>query len=394
MNNSAYTIAVSSLLLLSGGMIPFAVSTAGGPPIERYIVVIDKTAGRPESVAADIAQRANGQIGYVYHHAVQGFSISLPAAALPGIIQNPHVLSIEKDIQVTAFTQEVPTGVQRIFAEQTLALDGSDLRVNADVAVLDTGLDRQHPDLNVVGGANCLAYSGGPPWARSYFCDDTQDGDDDHYHGTHVGGTIGALDNDNGVVGVAPGARLWAVKVLDAQGSGALSSIIAGIDWVAGKGGIEVINMSLGGPGQSDAMDTAVTNAVKAGVTVVVAAGNEASDAALYTPANAPGAITVSALADFDGAAGGAGSPTCRIDEDDTLADFSNYGSTVDIAAPGVCILSTYPLEQGGYGTISGTSMAAPHVAGAAAVLASQGIPPSKIPEALIDHGNTIVCVI
>jgi subtilisin len=275
-----------------------------------------------------------------------------------------------------------------------LDIDGmDDYRVDADVGVLDTGIDREHPELNVVGGANCLkSTGGGPPWSRTYYCDGNESGDDDHYHGTHVAGTIGAIDNGSGVVGVAPGVRLWAVKVLDSQGSGSLSGIIAGIDWFVGNTAVQkpaVINMSLGGSGTSTAMNDSIANAVSKNVAVVVAAGNSDADAANYTPANAPGAITVSALADFDGEPGGVGKPTCRDDQDDTLADFSNWGDTVDIAAPGVCILSTYPIEQGEYGTISGTSMATPHVAGAAALLASNGDGPAEIRTTLLESGNS-----
>ncbi|RCX30186.1 S8 family serine peptidase [Thioalbus denitrificans] len=377
--------------LLAVCLLTLSAMAQAGPPQDRYIVVLNADAGMPEAVAADVARRTSGRVGYVYGTALRGFSITMPRAALAGLARDPRVAYVEEDIPVRAFGQEVPTGVRRMFADQAaLAIDGlDDYRVDADVAVLDTGIDRQHPDLNVVGGANCLnSTGGGPPWKRSYFCDDTRDGDDDHYHGTHVAGTIGALDNGIGVVGVAPGARLWAVKVLDAQGSGSLAGIIAGIDWVAARGGIEVINMSLGGSGSSTAMDNAIRNAVDGGVTVVVAAGNEDDDAANHTPANSPDAITVSALADFDGAAGGYGAPTCRPDQDDTLADFSNWGATVDIAAPGVCIRSTYPLERGGYGTISGTSMASPHVAGAAALLASQGDTPQAIRDTLLGKGN------
>jgi subtilisin family serine protease len=374
---------------------PAAVSAQAGPPQDRYIVVLNAGAGIPADVAADVALRTNGRVGYVYETVLNGFSITMPRAALAGLRLDPRVAYVEEDIPVTAFAQTVPTGVQRIFADAAaLGIDGvDDQRVDVDVAVLDTGIDRQHPDLNVVGGANCMnTTGGGPPWARTYFCDDSEDGDDDHYHGTHVAGTIGALDNGIGVVGVAPGARLWAVKVLDSQGSGALAGIIAGIDWVAAHPGIArpaVINMSLGGSGTSTAMNDAIANAVQQDVAVVVAAGNSDADAANFTPANAPDAITVSALADFDGAAGGAGSPTCRTDQDDTLADFSNWGATVEIAAPGVCILSTFPIERGEYGTISGTSMASPHVAGAAALLASNGVLPADIRDKLLHGGNS-----
>jgi len=328
-------------------------------------------------VAAELASRTKGRIGYVYEHVLRGFSITMPRAALAGVAQDPRVAYVEEDKPVSLFAQSTPTGIQRIFADTNpaLAINGTDdYRVDADVAVIDTGVDFEHPDLNVVGGVNCLyTVGGGPPWARSYYCVDG--GDDDHYHGTHVAGTIGALHNGFGVVGVAPGARIWAVKVLDSQGSGYASGIVAGIDWVAANGDIEVANMSLGGSGFSQAEYDAIQGAVDAGVAFAVAAGNSDDDANDYSPAAFDNALTVSALADFDGAAGGSGSPTCRTDQDDTLADFSNWGTAVDIAAPGVCILSIFPLEQGSYGTISGTSMASPHVAGALALLASNSNP-------------------
>jgi subtilisin len=161
------------------------------------------------------------------------------------------------------------------------------------------------------------------------------------------------------------------VKVLDSSGSGYTSGILAGIDWVVKHGNIDVINMSLGGSGVDQAYDDAFVAANNAGIVVVVAAGNSSADASNYSPAYSPHAITVSALADFNGLSGGRAPSTCLSDTDDTLAYFSNFGPAVDIAAPGVCIYSTYPIEKGSYGTISGTSMAAPHVAGAAALLAS-----------------------
>jgi subtilisin family serine protease len=309
----------------------------------------------------------------------------MPRAALAGIARDPRVAYIEEDRPVSINVQDIPTGIERINADLNgnIDIDGiDDFQVDVDVAVLDTGIDFQHPDLNVMGGVNC---SGGSPFNNS--C--SPGGDDDHYHGTHVAGTIGALDNGIGVVGVAPGARLWAVKVLKSNGSGYTSWIVAGIDWVVGEGYIEVINMSLGGSGVSRAYETAIDAAVASGVVVVVAAGNDASDANNYSPAYVDSAITVSALADFDGVGGGSAAPTCRDDQDDTLADFSNWGTAVDIAAPGVCIRSTYPLEKGEYGTISGTSMAAPHVAGAAALLASTGLSPADIRDAFIQMDNS-----
>jgi subtilisin len=345
---------------------------AAPPDAERYIVVLHEGAGPPAAVAAEVAQRTGGEVGFVYTTAIQGFSIQLPPQALNGIQHDPRVKYVATDDPVYLFAQAVPTGIQRIFADTNanLTIDGTDdFRVDVDVAVIDTGVDFQHPDLNVVGGVNC---TGGGPFRGS--C--KSGGDDDHYHGTHVAGTIGAIDNGVGVVGVAPGARIWAVKVLNSQGSGYTSWIVAGIDWVAANAGtIEVANMSLGGSGYNQAEYDAIQGAVNKGVAFAVAAGNSDADANNYSPAAFDNVLSVSALADFNGQPGGGAAATCRADQDDTLADFSNWGNAVDIAAPGVCILSTYPLEQGEYGTISGTSMASPHVAGALALLASRNNP-------------------
>ncbi len=265
--------------------------------------------------------------------------------------------------------------------------------------MIDTGIDYDHPELDVRSGTNC---TGGGPSKQSCSGTAPADGDDDNGHGTHVAGSVAAIDNGAGVVGVAPGARLHAVKVLSSSGSGWTSWIIAGIDYVTKNAAtIEVANMSLGGSGTddgkscdatADAQKKAICESVDAGVVYAVAAGNEDKDAAGSTPANHPDVITVSALADFDGQPGALGGPTCRADQDDTLADFSNWGSQVEIAAPGVCILSTVP--GGGYDTYSGTSMASPHVAGAAALLASTSNPADRagvmaIRDKIVSSGNS-----
>jgi subtilisin len=262
---------------------------------------------------------------------------------------------------VTQPNQSVPTGISRIgalSATSTASINGDDSLVDVDVAVIDTGIDLTHPDLNVVDGKNCVRNGST---------------DDGNGHGTHVAGTIGARDNGIGVVGVAPGARLWPVRVLDNRGSGTWSQVICGIDYVTENAAvIKVANMSLGGGGtekgcEDGGMQQAICAAVGAGVTFVVAAGNDAKDAAGFVPAAYDQVITVSALADSDGAPGGTwAEDACRADEEESLANFSNYGADVDLIAPGVCIRSTW--KDGGYNTISGTSMAAPHVAGAAAL--------------------------
>jgi subtilisin family serine protease len=265
--------------------------------------------------------------------------------------------------------------------------------------VLDTGIDTSHPDLNVAGGYSCAK-------GRSY---------DDHYgHGTHAAGIIGALDDRTGVVGVAPGARMFGVKVLDDDANGTTRELLCGIDWVTSthfdkdpRNDIDVANLSLGGVGSDDSkcgeadkdvLHQAICKSVKAGITYVVAAGNDHEDASKLIPAAYEEVITVSALADSDGKRGGdGGSPDCRADEDDTLANFSNYGKAVDIIAPGVCIFSTMPIDgsaalgdTGGYGTLTGTSFAAPHVAGAAALWISKhrNATPAQVRDALIAAGN------
>ncbi len=362
----------TSRVLLSMALLALAgssIAAASPPTATQDVIVVLEDGADARAVASSVASAHAADIGHVYEHALTGFSASLPSAAVAALSARADVAYVEVDRAVSIAAQTTPTGVERIFANTTeLDIDQTDdQRVDVDVAVIDTGIDFEHPDLDVVGGVNCA--SGGPFGGNC-----SAGGDDDHYHGTHVAGTIAALDNGEGVVGVAPGARLHAVKVLNSQGSGYTSWIVAGIDWVAANAStIEVANMSLGGAGFSQAEYDAIQGAVNAGVAFAVAAGNESDDANNYSPGGFDNVLSVSALADFDGLPGGNGSPTCRTDQDDTLADFSNWGTAVDVAAPGVCILSTFPLEQGSYASISGTSMAAPHVAGALALLASNG---------------------
>lgn len=357
----AVFIVLAFCLTVPSGRVQAAQPNAGS-----YIIVFNDGAA-PTDNARGLAKAYGLQIGFVYEHALKGMSAVIPEGRLTALEKDPRVKYVVEDLERSISAQTLPTGIARIFADENanITINGSDdYRVDVDVAVIDTGIDLQHPDLNVAGGVICTN--------SILFPTCTAGGDDDHYHGTHVAGTIGALDNGDGVVGVAPGARLWAVKVLNKRGSGYSSWIIAGIDWVAANANtIEVANMSLGGAGFSQAEYDAIQGAVNAGVAFAVAAGNDAADALNYSPGGFDNVLSVSALADFNGEPGGGAPATCRADVDDSLADFSNWGSQVDITAPGVCILSTYPIEKGSYGTISGTSMASPHVAGALALLAS-----------------------
>lgn len=331
---------------------------------ERVVVVFHEDVADPAQTARDLSNRHDAALGFVYRHAIKGFSAEVPADRLAALSRDPRVAYFEPDHVFQAFAQSLPTGIDRSESERNphAAIDGTDTRADVDIAVIDTGIDYTHPDLYVTRATDCTSSIFFPQCSGS-----TGNLLDKNGHGTHVAGTAAALDNDIGVVGVAPGARLWSVKVLDQNGSGYLSWIIAGIDTVTQYAAeIEVANLSLGCECASTALDDAISNSVAAGVVYAVAAGNSGKDASSFSPANHPDVITVSALADFDGLAGAAGSPTCRDDQDDTLADFSNFGPLVELAAPGVCITSTW--LDGTYNTISGTSMASPHVAGSAAL--------------------------
>ncbi len=317
----------------------------------------------PQSAASEVAQANRADLRFVYQHAIRGFAAEIPANAARGIERDPRVAYIEPDIEVQTFG-DIPTGVDRIEADTKLNLGDESVSYDGDIdiAILDTGIDENHPALNVAGGTDCT--QGNPV---NVTCRDGMTGDG-HGHGTHVAGTAAGKDGF-GAVGVAPGADLWSIKVLGDDGGGRMSQIIAGVDWVTDHADrIDVANMSLGGSGSSSALDSALTSSANAGVVYAVAAGNSDANVDGYTPAGHPDVITVSAMADFDGIAGGAADPTCRDDvgEDDTYALFSNYGEDVDLIAPGVCIESAIP--GGGYDTFSGTSMASPHVAGAAAL--------------------------
>jgi subtilisin family serine protease len=371
-------LATAGLTALATTVAPAATATAPatgpGGALGRYIVVLDRGTDA-SAVAAEHARTLGVLPGHVYASALDGYAARMPAAVATQLADDPRVSYVQVDRKVTATAQTTPTGINRVNADAspTARIDGTDQRVDVDVAVIDTGVDLDHPDLNVNR-------------TKAKTCALALSADDDNGHGSHVAGTIGALDNGTGVVGVAPGARIWPVKVLNAAGVGFTSDIVCGIDYVtANAASIEVANMSLGGGGSDDgncgrtdgdAEHEAICASVAAGVTYVVAAGNDSADAATSAPAAYDEVITVSALSDFNGQPGGGAPATCRSDVDDTFADYSNYGSDVDLIAPGTCITSTW--MNGGYDTISGTSMASPHVAGGAALYAATN--PSATP--------------
>jgi subtilisin family serine protease len=356
-----------------------------GDIIPGHFIVVLADGASPRDVAAD-----HGVIRtQTYRYALNGFAGAIGKGQLKSVSSDPRVLFVKpdrvvtladkpphshdtEDSSTTSTSQTTPTGISSINSTASGTVD-------VDVAVIDTGIDTDHPDLNVVSHVRCTG---------------TGANRDQNGHGTHVAGTIGAIDNEEGVIGVVPGARLWGVKVLNAAGSGTLSCVAAGIDYVtANADQIEVANMSLGCACTSEAMDLAISTSVAAGITYVVAAGNSMSDASGFSPANHADVITVSAIADFDGLPGGLNDQTvvfssCTESDDDSLACFSNFGSDVEIAAPGVDIFSTWIDDD--YDTISGTSMASSHVAGAAALylVANPGASPATVLAALLANAT------
>ena len=371
-----------------------APGAASAATADDYIVAYERSVANPAAETAR-QERARGfRARFEYGHALKGFAARLTPAQVDALRRDADVATVMPDRPVHAAealaTGEPapPLGVRRIRAATATTASGS----GAAVAVLDTGIDLDHPDLNAADGKNCRG--DGP----------AQDDDLDVSHGTHVAGTIGAENDGAGVVGVAPGTKLYAVKVLDAAGRGQQSDVICGLDWVAENADaldIAVANMSLGGPGARpttgcgaetrDLERIAICRIVAAGVVPVVAAGNSSSGRDFggtttsdpLVPAVYPEALTVTAIADADGMPGAQfGEFTCgrngATEDDDRAATFSNFATRPadiahTIAAPGVCIRSTVVGAAPAYGTTSGTSMAAPHVAGAVARCVSDG---------------------
>jgi hypothetical protein len=319
---------------------------------DQYICVFKSSVprGHVQTEANRAVTARGGRLTHVYRYSIRGFAVRAQGQSLARLKAASSAISYCEQDQVatviapppgkgpgggdgggTAPAEVTPWGITRVCGS-SCATDP----VSPYVAwVIDTGIDLNHPDLNVNLSAS-----------KSFIRDTSPD--DGNGHGTHVAGTIGAVKgNGIGVIGVAPGVQLAAVRVLDRNGRGSYSDVIRGVDYVAqfGQSG-DVANMSLGG-GASDALDSAVL-AASANVKFAIAAGNSSDDAGKYSPArvNGPNIYTISAFA-----------------QGDSFASFSNYGNPpIDYSEPGVSIYSTY--KDGGYATLSGTSMAAPHMAG------------------------------
>jgi subtilisin family serine protease len=339
-----------------------AVGSAAAVP-DQYIVVLRPGSGpAARGAARQSALRVGARIRHDYSNALEGFAGTLPAAAVEALRRNPNVASIEADQTFTVADIESPAtwGLDRI-DQRTLPLSNSysyaATGAGVTAYIIDTGIRYSHAEFGGRAVTGFDAVDGGSA-------------DDCNGHGTHVAGTVGGS-----VYGVAKSVNLVGVRVLDCQGSGTTSGVIAGIDWVTGNhqaGQPAVANMSLGG-GPSSALDTAVRNSIADGVTYAIAGGNDNTSACNSSPARVGEAITVGATTSAD-----------------ARASFSNYGTCLDLFAPGSSITSAWLTSDTATNTISGTSMATPHVAGAAA-LVLQGTPsasPAAVRDGLVNQAT------
>jgi len=338
-----------------------SVAPEQGPLRDRYIVVFKGSVTDPAGETGRLIRAFGGQVHYTYSHAIKGFAATLPSAAVAGISRNPNVAYVEADGVMTA--DAATWGIDRI-DQRNLPLSGTYTSTNTGKGVtayiIDTGIRFDHQEF---GGRATSGY-------------DAVDGataDDCNGHGTHVSGTVGGA-----TYGVAKGVSLVAVRVLNCSGSGTTSGVIAGIDWVTSNHmgtNPAVANMSLGG-GASTSLDNAVAKSIADGVTYAIAAGNSNRNACQFSPARVATAITVGATTITD-----------------SRASYSNYGSCLDLFAPGSSITSAWNTGLTATNTISGTSMATPHVAGVAAlylsVTGNGSNTPQQVRDALVANATS-----
>ena len=371
-------VALAAMALAPGG--PAQARSTGD---EASYVVVLRDRVEAHGVSREHAERFRARVSQVYNRVLNGYAARLPDGEVERLRADPRVAFVAPDgpVYAAGFVpmsgDQVPHAVRRTGAA---TLSSSRQASTVNVAVLDSGIDLGHPDLNARDGTNCV--NPGAPAA------------DDIGHGTHVAGTIAARNNGTGVVGVAPGTPVYAVKVLDSAGKGSKTSVVCGIEWAVANSGrfnIKVLNLSLTDPftpndddcgrSNNDFFHLAVCGATAAGLTVVAAAGNVSSGLGSTAPANYPEVLTATSMADNDGRPGGSGGATCKGTADDSFAPTSNFATTMSqaghiIAAPGECVHST--ARGGGYETKSGTSMASAHVAGSVALCIGDGGVPGR----------------
>ena len=308
-----------------------------------YIVVLKNSgfgAASVDEFTASVAK--NVKVDHEYDSVFQGFSGEMNAAEAEALKSDPRVASIEPNRRVHLDGGgSYDIGVNRINAELNsfAGINGTPNNVKVDIAIVDTGVGPS-PQLNIAGGYDC---SGSGTYNDSEH--------EDFYHGTFVAGLAAGRDNNSPYAGVAPGARIWSYRVFPSLGDSDVSMVICALDKIREHGGIEVVNMSLGMycpplyfECSNSALHTAIQQLVSANTSVVVSAGNDAANAGNYIPAQYSEVITVSALSDTDGMPGGFGPPSTQGQgNDDTFATWSNYGSVVDICAPGVDLFSLGP---------------------------------------------------
>src|ERR671932_477577 len=330
-----------------------------------YIVVLKSSVANPAAVAQEHAARFDGTVTHVYSHALKGYSLTLPAAAVARLAQEPQVAYVERDGVMKADTTQTGAtwGIDRI-DQRSLPLSGTFTYTAAGSGVkayiIDTGIRYTHTQFGgrTIKGVDEVTSGGSAS--------------DCNGHGTHVSGTVGGS-----TYGVAKAVTLVSVRVLNCNGSGTTSGVIAGVDWVTGNhlsGQSAVANMSLGG-GASTSLDTAVNNSINDGVSYAIAAGNgdvfgNPQNACTVSPARVAAAMTISAT-----------------DRTDTKASWANYGNCVDWFAPGVSITSAWYSSDTATNTISGTSMATPHTTGVAALYLQThaGASPATVRSALFN---------
>jgi subtilisin family serine protease len=362
-------VTLAALALACSTFTPALAAGGGGAPVYaagsataiagQYIVVFKDGTGRGQkSAALENARSKGAEVLFVYDAALNGFAVKLPAQALNGLVHNPNVKYIEADQVMSVDTAQSPAtwGLDRI-DQHNLPLNNT---YNYTVTgsgvtayIIDTGIRISHTQF---GGRASSGYD---------FVDNDSNANDCHGHGTHVAGTVGGS-----TYGVAKGVTLKAVRVLDCSGSGTTSGVIAGINWVTSNhanGAKAVANMSLGGS-VSTSLDSAVSASIADGVVYAIAAGNSNRSACNSSPARVSSAITVGATTSTD-----------------ARASYSNYGSCLDLFAPGSSITSSWYSSDTATNTISGTSMATPHVAGVAALyLQGHTATPQQVRDAIV----------